>query len=194
VLTVGTLLVAAWRPRRSALAVQVTLASLAGFAGLIALAPTAAGEVLVPLAVVASLLTVSFPEPRALLRLPVGRTNRRAALLGAAAATPFLVANVWDDLGRQLGDADPHAVLGHWAGAAAFAAALLVTVWAGASAGYAARGLRLVGAITLILLAVAAPSFGAYAGAWPLWGAVSALIAGALLVWSTAATDGEVRA
>jgi hypothetical protein len=193
-LTVGTLLVATWRPRRSALAVQVALVSLAVFAGLIALASTSPGEVLVPLLVVATLLAVSFPEPRALLHLPAGRTSRRAGLLGAAVATPFLLTNVWDNLGRQLASADPHAVLGHWAGAAALATALLVTAWAGTRAGSTARGLRLVAAITLLYLGGAALFLGAYDGAWPLWGAVSALLAGALLVWSTVATDPEVGA
>jgi hypothetical protein len=192
-LTVGTLLVAAWRPRRSALAVQVTLTSLAVFAGLMALALTSPGEVLVPLAVVATLLVVSFPQPRALLRLPAGRSTPRAALLGAAVVTPFLATNIWDNLSRQLGSTDPHAVLGHWAGAAALAAALLVTVWAGTRAGSTGRGLRLVAAITLLYLGVAALFLGAYDGAWPRWGAVSALLAGAALAWSTVAVDREVR-
>jgi hypothetical protein len=194
VLTVGTLLVAVRRPRRAALAVQVALVSVAVFAGLLAVALPSPGEALVPLAVVATLLAVSFPQPRTLLRMPAGRTASPGALLGATVATPFLVANLWDNLTRQLAAADPHAVLGHWAGGAALAAALLVTVWAGTSAGYAARGLRLVGAVTLILLAVAALFLGTYAGAWPLWGAVSALVAGVSLVWSTVATDGQVPA
>jgi hypothetical protein len=192
-LTVGTLLVAAWRPRRATLAVQTTLVSLAIFAGFITLALPSPGEVLAPLAVVSTLLLVSFPEPHMLRRLPAGRATTRAGLLGAAVITPFLVTSIWDNLSRQLASTDPHAVLGHWAGAAALAAALLVAVWAGTRAGSTARGLRLVAAITLLYLGVAAIVHGAYDGAWPLWGAASALLAGAALAWSTAAVDHEVR-
>jgi hypothetical protein len=193
VLMVGTLLVATRRPRKGALAVQVALVSVAALAALLAVALPSPGEVLVPLVVVATLLAVSFPQPRRLLQVPAGRTTSPGAMLGAAAVSPFLVVNLWENLTRQLAAADPHAVLGHWAGAAALAAALLVTVWAGTRTGPTARGLRLVASVTLLVLGVVAPFLGTYAGAWPLWGAISALFAGGSLAWSTLVAGAEVR-
>jgi hypothetical protein len=192
-LTVGALLVAAWQPRRATLAVQTTLVSLAIFAGLIAFVLPSPGEALAPIAVVSLLLAVSFPEPQNLWRPPAGRATTPAALVGAALVTPFLVTNFWENLARHFTSADPHAVLGHWAGAAALAAALLVTVWAGTRAGSTARGLRLVAAISLLYLGVAAILHGAHDGSWPLWGAASALLGGVSLVWSTVTVAPEVR-
>jgi hypothetical protein len=185
-LTVGTLLVAAWSPRRSTVAVQTVLASLAGFALLASTMPAPA-QVLVPAATIAVLVVAAHPRRRALLSRPPLRVRGPLALTAAALPTPFLTVNLWQNLDRQLGGTDPHALLGHWAGAAALALALLLTAWVAAMSVPEARGLAVVVAVTLLYLGGAALVHGHHDGAWAAWGAVGAVGGAALFLVSARA-------
>jgi hypothetical protein len=182
-LTLGTLVVAAWSPRRMVVAAQTVLVGLAGFA-LLALTMPRPDEVLVPVATIALLVVASHPRRRALLQRPPRQLRGGLALAAAALPTPFLVLNAWGNLDRQLTGTDPHALLGHWAGAAALAVALLVTVWVAAMSVPEARWLAVVVAVTLLYLGVAALMLGRHDGAWPMWGAVSAIASAVLFLAS----------
>ena len=192
-LTVGALLVVAWRPRQSVVVMQTVLLSLAGF-GALGLTTPVPGEILVPVGIVGVLLVASFPSRRRLTRIPSLRMRSPLALLGAVAVTPYLVVNLVENVTRQVGGAGPHAELGHWAGAAAVAFGLLLTAWVATTDVGGARGLAMVVAVTLTYLAVSALVHRAYDGAWAGWGAVSALV-GALLFVASArrAPEGSTR-
>jgi hypothetical protein len=183
VLVVGAVLVAAWRPRRSVTALQVVLASMVAFLLIATTMPNAA-EILGPVAVVLVVLVAAHPRRRDLLRLPDLRSRSGLALLAAATATPFLLVNLAGNLGKQLSSTDPHGLAGHWGGAAALAATLLITVWVAASRADGARALSVLFALAAAYVGLSALVHDRYDGVWPVWGALSVLVAAAALLAS----------
>jgi hypothetical protein len=115
-------------------------------------------------------------------------------VMAAALPTPFLVLNTWDNLARQIGGTDPHALLGHWGGAAALAFALLVTAWVATLKVPAVRGLAVVVAWTMLYLGTSALAHGNNDGAWPRWGGVLALVSGLLFLLSVRSSSPSATA
>lgn len=106
-------------------------------------------------------------------------------MAAAAAPCPFLLVNAWQNLDRQLSGPDPHALLGHWAGAAALALALLLAGWVAATTVPLARGITTVVVVSHLYLGVAALLLPRYDGAWGWPGALSALLTALLFAAST---------
>lgn len=128
--------------------------------------------ILGPVGLLIGLVLAAYPERRALLRLPRWSRQRSTASLAAALATPFLVVNVWSNVGRQLANLAPHAELGHWAGAAALGLALLLCTWLAESQVPGARTLAAVIGVTWLYLGVAALVLPEHDGSWGVLGGV----------------------
>jgi hypothetical protein len=188
VLMVGSLLVAAWRPRQAIAAVRTIIMIVLVLAASALTMPSPA-EALVPAVVVGALVVATFPDRRQLVHVPSLRFRGRLAVVAAAIPTPFLLVNGWENLGRQVGGTDPHALLGHWAGAAALALALLLAGWVAATSVEDARAITTVVVVTHVYLGVAALSLSRYDGAWGRVGALSSLLAATLFVASTRAAS-----
>lgn len=183
VLLVGLLLVAGWRPRHAAAVVQTVIAVLL-LLGTLALTTPKPGQALGPAATLVVLLVATFPERRRLLQVPHLQSRSGLAVAAAAAPTPFLLANAWHSIDRQLGGVDPHALLGHWAGGATLALGLLLAGWVAATTVPLAHGTAAVVAGSHLYLGVAAVVLPRYDGAWGWPGGLSSLLAALLFTAS----------
>lgn len=184
-LVAGSLLASLRRPRRSTALVQTALASALWLGVFSWLMPSPVAAV-VPAAAIVALIVSTYPDRRALGRIP-DWSGPPMARLAAGAATPLLLWNGWQNLERQLSGAGEHAELGHWAGAAALALALLVAGWLGASLAPGARRLCVVVAATYAHLGAAALALPNHDGSWGTTGGVLALALAALFLLSTRA-------
>lgn len=181
-LVVGMLLIALREPR-AVVVVRTVVVSLLVFASFSMTTPASA-EVLLPVAAVIVVVVATYPGRRALLRFPPLRLRHPAALLAAAVPTPFLFLNAWDHVGLQVGGTDPHALLGHWAGAAALSAVLLLTGWTAATDQPGSRALALLVAIVFVYLGVSGIALDGHDGAWGPLGVGSGLLAALLFAAS----------
>lgn len=180
-LLAGSLLASLRRPRERALLVQSFVGGCVLFAAVSPLLPDPTA-VLLPVGMMSALVVGSYPQRRALLRIPPAFGRRLPAVAAAAVATPFLMANAWQNLERQVAGVGEHAALGHWAGAAALAAALLLSTWLATSTAASARILGVVVAGTYVYLGAAALVLPQHDGSWSSSGAAVALVVGALLL------------
>lgn len=191
-LVVGALLACAIAPRRNVVAAQAFLAAVASLA-VLSFAMPDPSEALVPCILLTVLFVAGHPRRRALPRWHGGRHHSMLRVVTAAVATPFLLRNAWLNLGLQLANVAEHATLGHWAGAAALAIALLLVGWLAAGDGPGARPLAVVLGVTWLYLGVAALVLRAYDGSWKLSGAIVALVTGGLFLASTFTAERSVR-
>jgi hypothetical protein len=178
-LVCGTLIAAAWRPRRSQTLTQAALGSMAVF-GAVGFFVETPAEVLVPVAAVIVLVAATSPLRRSLFRLAPSAGRRPIALVAAVVATPFLVTTAARNLTRQLGPLEEHAALGHWAAAAALAVALLALTWLAVRDTDGAPTLSGVLAVTYVYLGTAALVLPRHDGSWSTTGGLLALVLGVM--------------
>ncbi len=187
-LVVGVLVVCIIAPRRHIVAGQAFLAAVASL-GLLSLTMPDASAALAPSVALAVVFVAAHPRRRALVQWQGQDERNLVAVTAAVVGTPFLLSNAWTNLGQQLTDTSEHAALGHWAGAAALAMALLLVGWLAAAGAPGSRPLAVVLGVTWLYLGAAALRLPAHDGSWKPVGAVVALVAGGLFLAVPFAAD-----
>lgn len=176
ILVCGSLVAAAWHPRRSPLLVQFVLLAT-GLLAFLDLTPPNI-EVLVPAALIAVLVIASYPAPRALLALPrMARVSRPLLVLAMAVAVPLLL-HAWTNLYLKYTDVSEHARHGHWAGATAITLSLALAGLLAASRGPGWRTLGIITGVTYLYFGCAALALPLHDGSWGTTGGCLALLAG----------------
>jgi hypothetical protein len=179
-LIVGSLLAAIARPRQTPLLVQFVLLGL-GILVLFTLAPLNAPALAIAM-IVFALVFASYPDTRALLRLPRGERPSLPILALAAVATVPLLFDAWENFRLQRTDMSEHATHGHWNGVVAVALTLIVAGYLAASRRPGGRALGIITGLAYLYLGAAAVTIPNYDGSWGVNGGYLSLAGGVAFI------------